>query len=155
MKYNATMLVVKDIEKSKQFYKNILGLRVKMDLGVNVTLTGGVALQTQNSWKEFINKGDDVISYGGNNFELYFEETDFDVFIIKLKNMDNLNYVHPVFEHTWGQRVVRFYDPDGHIIEVGESLKVVCKRFLETGMTPEQVAKRMDVPLKMVKAYIK
>ena len=53
-------------------------------------------------------------------------------------------------EHSWGQRVVRFYDPDKHIIEVGENMKVVCKRFLDSGMTPEQVANRMDVPMKFV-----
>lgn len=46
--------------------------------------------------------------------------------------------------------MVRFYDPDMHIIEVGENMKTVCKRFLDSGMTPEQVAKRMDVPLKFV-----
>ena len=44
----------------------------------------------------------------------------------------------------------RFYDPDKHIIEVGENMKVVCRRFLDSGMTPEQTAKRMDVPLKFV-----
>ena len=45
---------------------------------------------------------------------------------------------------------MRFYDPDKHIIEVGENMKVVCRRFLDSGMTPEQTAKRMDVPLKFV-----
>ena len=41
-----------------------------------------------------------------------------------------IEYVHPVKEHGWGQRVVRFYDPDKHIIEVGENMKVVsgCMR---------------------------
>jgi len=24
-----------------------------------------------------------------------------------------------LMEHSWGQRVVRFYDPDGNLIEVG------------------------------------
>ena len=37
-----------------------------------------------------------------------------------------------------------------HIIEVGGNMKTVCKRFLDSGMTPEQVAKRMDVPIKFV-----
>lgn len=48
--------------------------------------------------------------------------------------------------------MVRIYDSDKHIIEVGENLKMVCKRFLGTGMTPEQVAERMDVPIKFVNA---
>ena len=79
---------------------------------------------------------------------------DFDKFADKLKECD-IEYIHPIIEHSWGQRVVRFYDPDKHIIEVGENLKVVCKRFLESKMTPEQVAKRMNVPMKFVNACLR
>lgn len=147
MKFKNPMLVVSDIKRSQEFYKSLLGLRTIMDFGANVTLTGGVALQTKTSWQEFIGKDKGSISFGGNNFELYFEEDDFDAFIVKLENISNINYVHPAHEHAWRQRVVRFYDPDGHIIEVGENLRAVCKRFLDGGMTAEQVAKRMEVPL--------
>ena len=98
--------------------------------------------------------GTTEISFGGNNFELYFEEDDFDKFADKLKECD-VEYVHPVTEHPWGQRVVRFYDPDRHIIEVGENLKAVCRRFLDSGMTPEQTAERMDVPMKFVNACMR
>ena len=38
----------------------------------------------------------------------------------------------------------RFYDPDGHLIEVGESMKMVIKRFLDRGMTMEEIAEKMD-----------
>ena len=58
-------------------------------------------------------------------------------------------------EYSWGQRVVRFYDPDKHIIEFGENMKVVCRRFLDSGMTPEQVAERMGVPVKLVNSCIR
>ena len=66
----------------------------------------------------------------------------------------NIEYVHPVKEHRWGQRAVRFYDPDGHIIEVGETLEAVIRRFLASGMSAQQVAERMDVPLKLIKKYV-
>ena len=95
----------------------------------------------------------DVV-FGGNSSELYFEEDNFDIFTDKLKKCA-VEYVHPVKEHSWGQRVVRFYDPDKHIIEVGENIKTVCKRFLDNGMTPEQVAERMDVPMKFVNACMR
>ncbi len=42
-----------------------------------------------------------------------------------------------------------------HIIEVRENMKVVCRRFLDSGMTPEQVAKRMDVSMKFVNACMR
>lgn len=152
MKFKNPMLVVADIEKSVEFYEKVLGLHVIMDFGANKTLTGGLALQTAETYRDFVREKD--ISFGGNDFEIYFEEDDFDVFADKLKQWD-LEYVHPVIEHSWGQRVVRFYDPDKHIIEVGENIKVVCKRFLNRGMTPEQVAERMDVPMKFVKACMR
>ena len=34
-------------------------------------------------------------------------------------------------------------------------MKIVCKRFLNSGMTPEQVAERMDVPTKFVNACVR
>ena len=109
-------------------------------------------MQTADSWKKFI--GTDDVSFGSNSFEIYFEEDNFDAFAEKLRGC-NVEYVHPVREHSWGQRVVRIYDPDKHIIEIGENIKAVCKRFLDSGMTPEQAAERMDVPVKFIKACMR
>ena len=152
MKFKNPLLVVSDMEKAKKFYKDVLNLRVIMDFGANVTLAGGLCLQTKETWMGFIDAKEEDIIFGGNNAEIYFEEDDFDAFAEKLKGIDDIDYVHPVIEPRWGQRVVRFYDPDRHIIEVGENLKFVCRRFLDSGMTEEEVAVRMDVPLKFVQA---
>ena len=152
MKIKNPMLVVTDIDKSVDFYKKVLGLHVITDFGANKTLTGGLSLQTLESWQEFIGTGD--VLFGSNSSEVYFEEDNFDKFADKLKKCE-VEYVHPIKEHSWGQRGVRIYDPDKHIIEVGENIKVVCKRFLESGMTPEQVAERMDVPIKFVNACMR
>lgn len=151
MELKNPMLVVTDMDKTIAFYKNVLGLQVAMDFGANKVLTGGLALQTLDTYREFI--GTDDISFGGNHFEIYFEEDEFDKFADNLRNC-NVQYVHPVKEHAWGQRVVRFYDPDRHIIEVGENMKTVCKRFIDSGMTPEQTAERMNVPIEYVHACI-
>lgn len=147
MEFKNPLIAVADIDKSVEFYKKVLGLRIVVDFGANKTLSGGLCLQTLETWKEFIDEKE--ICFGGNNTEIYFEEDKFDEFIDKLKECD-IEYVHPIKEHSWGQRVVRFYDPDKHIIEVGENIKAVCKRFLDSGMTVEQVAERMDVPIDFV-----
>lgn len=154
MKFKSTLLAVSDIEKSVKFYKTVLGLHVTADFGANVTLTGGLCLQTKDSWAEFINRDAGEIYCKNNACEVYFEEDDFDSFAQRIKELD-LNCVHPVKEHSWGQRVVRFYDPDGHIIEVGENIETVCRRFLGSGMTVEETAKRMDVPEKFVRDCMK
>ncbi|MDO4481908.1 MAG: VOC family protein [Bacillota bacterium] len=153
-KFKNTLLAVTDMEKSVEFYKKVLGLRITADFGANVTLTGGLSLQTYETWAEFLDRSPEELGWAGKVGEIYFEEEDFDAFAEKLKDFD-IVYVHPVKEHRWGQRAVRFYDPDSHIIEVAESLKAVVFRFLDSGMTPEQVAERMDVELKFVNACIR
>lgn len=155
MKFKNSLLVVTDIEKSKAFYEDVLGLRVTADFGANVTLTGGVCLQTLDTWCEFINQQEKDIAFGAKASEIYFEEDDFDGFIKHLNLIREIKYVHPVFEHRWGQRVVRFYDPDMHIIEVGENLNAVCRRFADDGMTAEEISVRMDMPLKLVNNALK
>ena len=46
------------------------------------------------------------------------------------------------------------YDPDRHIVEVGETMNSVCRRFMNGGMTVEETARRMDVPLEYVQACL-
>ncbi len=62
----------------------------------------------------------------------------------KLKKHPDIEYLGDVIEHSWGQRVIRFYDLDGHIIEVGEDMQMVIKRFLASGMTIEDASVKMD-----------
>lgn len=155
MKFKNPLLVVTDINNSIMFYTKVLGLHVTMDFGTNVTLTGGVCLQTQESWLDFTQLTANDLSFNHHSCEIYFEEDNFDQFIAKLEKIPGISYIHPVVEHTWGQRAVRFYDPDKHIIEVGENIKTVCKRFINSGMTVEEVAQRMDVPLKFVNSCIR
>ena len=151
LKYTNTLIAVADMEKSKRFYHDVLGLEIVADFGDNVILEGGIALQTMNTWKTFIRTDNVVLP--NNAGELYFEEEDMDTFCDHLKKFD-ICYVHPLFEHRWGQRVVRFYDPDKHIIEVGEKLDAVILRFMEDGLSAEETAARMDIPVDFVRACL-
>ena len=151
-KYTSTLIAVSDIEKSKQFYHDVLGMKVVADFGANVTLDGGIVLQTLDTWTSFIRT--DKVVLPNNAGELYFEEEDMDAFCKHLQSFD-ICYVHPLFEHRWGQRVVRFYDPDTHIIEVGEKLDAVILRFMEQGLSAEETAARMDIPVEFVTACLK
>lgn len=148
MELKNPLLAVADMERSLAFYETVLGLRVILDFGANKTLTGGLCLQTLETWRDFL--GTDRVAFGGNDAEVYFEEDPFDAFAERLNTL-NVQYVHPVKEHPWGQRVVRFYDPDRHIIEVGEDMAAVCRRFRDAGLTVEQTAERMDVPADYVR----
>jgi len=151
MKYTGTLIAVKDMGISKRFYHDVLGLDVAADFGANVMLEGGIFLQTLDTWEQFT-RTDNVILQN-NAGELYFEEEDIDAFSEHLRSFE-ISYVHELLEHPWGQRAVRFYDPDGHIIEVGEMMDAVTERFLRSGMTVEEVAERMDVPAEYVRSVL-
>lgn len=73
-------------------------------------------------------------------------------FLQHLQSYEEIEYIHKVREYPWGQNVVRFYDPDKHIIEVGESMITVIKRFLASGMTVEETAQRTQHPIEFVKS---
>ena len=117
MKLRNFLIVVKDIEKSKKFYLELFGLFVVADFDGNVVLTQGLVLQDKKIWKNFIGK--DVISES-NSCELYFEEKNIEEFDHKLKELyPQIQYVNQLMIHSWGQKVIRFYDLDGNLIEVG------------------------------------
>ena len=80
---------------------------------------------------------------------------EFDAFLTILKHHPEADLVRPPVEHRWGQRAVRLYDPDGHIIEVGESLSKVAKRFRDSGLHEEGVARRMDISLEYARELLK
>ena len=154
MKFSGPLIVVSNMEKAKEFYYEVLGLEVIIDFGANVTLKGGFSLQTKDTWSTFIHKQESEIVFGGNSGELYFEEDDYDGFLQKIKDIAQVNYVHPMVEHSWGQRVIRFYDTDKHIIEVGENMIIVVKRFLNSGLSIEETAIRMGIPADYVKSCL-
>ena len=117
MKLKNVLIVVNDMEKSIAFYKNLFGLEVILDNDGNVIMTEGLVLQDAKIWKTFLNK--DIIPQN-NACELYFEESDIEGFADKLKKYgEPIEYVNKLMTHSWGQKVIRFYDPDGNLIEVG------------------------------------
>lgn len=154
MRYNSVLLAVTDLKRSLDFYREVLGLSVEADFGTNLVLTGGISLQTLESWAGFIRRPAGDVRFGHLAGELYFEEDDLDGFLQRLSGMPEVRLVHPVMEHRWGQRTVRFYDPDGHIVEVGENMGAVVRRFIASGLSPEQTALRMDVPISYVEERI-
>lgn len=145
MKYICTVISVTDIGAARKFYEDLFGLEVYQDYGKNIAFTCGLALQQDFDWLVSIPK--EKVLKKSNNAEVVFEEQNFDCFLNKLKEYPEIEYLGEVVEHSWGQRVIRFYDLDGHLIEVGEDMKMVVKRFLSAGMSIVEVSARMDVSI--------
>lgn len=117
MRLRNVLIVVNDIEKSRQYYHDLFGLEMLLDNDGNMILSEGLVLQETKYWKRFLNK--DLLPKN-NHSELYFEEKDIDAFVEKLERLyPDTEYVNKLMTHSWGQQVVRFYDLDGNLIEVG------------------------------------
>lgn len=145
MRYTAALLSVADVHVSRRFYEELFGLELDHDYGINVSFTCGLALQQNFAWLTGVSA--DSVLRRSHNLELCFETEDLDGFLRKLDRRPDIRRLGDVVEHGWGQRVVRLYDPDGHLIEVGEDMGMVVRRFLASGLTPEEVSARMDVSL--------
>lgn len=91
MQYKGTLIAVSDMEKSKKFYQDLLGMHVVGDFGANVQLENGLFLQTKDTWASFIPNKEIIVEH--NAGELYFETQDMDAFIKSLK-MYQVEYVH-------------------------------------------------------------
>lgn len=152
MKFQLPLLAVQDIEVSKKFYKQLFEQEVVLDLGKNVTFSGGFAIQEDFAWLTEIDPNSVVRN--SHNMELYFEVDDFDAFLGLLEKHREVKLVHPPKKHEWQQRVVRIYDPDFHMIEIGESMEVIAKRYLSQGLSVEEVSGIIQHPVEFVRQCI-
>lgn len=114
-------------------------------MGSTYPLPAGSPSQQEFDWLVGLQK--ERIGKKSNNMELCFETEDLDHFLEQLRRYPGAERLGDVVEHGWGQRVVRFYDLDGHLVEVGEDMGMVVRRFLRSGMTMEEVSNRMDVSM--------
>ena len=122
MRLRNVLIVVNDMERAIKFYREIFGLQVLLNQEGNVILSEGLVLQDAKIWKNFLQK--DLVAKN-HMTELYFEEEDIEGFVKRLEESGfEIEYVNQLMKHSWGQKVVRFYDPDGNLIEVGTPMTV-------------------------------
>ncbi|MDO8870023.1 MAG: VOC family protein [Methanobacteriaceae archaeon] len=153
VKYICSLLTVMDIQKSKEFYLDILNQEVDLDHGENISFNGGFAIHDRKHFQQLISEENKILG-PKNCVELYFESDDLDNIQNKLENM-NATFLHKIHQQPWGQRVMRFYDPDDYIIEVGEPMDVVIIRYFKKGMNSEEISKRTSMPQEIVEIVLK
>ena len=154
MKFCCLLIDVKDTQKTRNFYENVMRLKVSLDLAPNVAFGNGTtAFAIQEKFSELVNADDFNTTCKGNDHELVFEEDNYDEFEEHIKQFEDIIFVHKTKEYPWGQRVMRFYDPDFHVIEVGESMESIFKKFFKQGMSIDEVAERTGHPVDFVSKY--
>ena len=110
------LIVVDDIEKSIEFYRDLFGLQVILKNEGNVILSEGLVLQDADIWGKTLNETSTPFN---NMMELYFEDNDIEGVVKKLESgRYEVRYATALTELDGGQKLVRFYDPSGNLIEV-------------------------------------
>ncbi len=153
LKFHSTVLFVKDIEVSKNFYCNILMQVIDADFGNVITLKNGLSLW-QISKKHRLEKDFHPKNNSNRSMEICFEIEHIDQ-IIELIQLNKIPLHHDLTEESWGQRTIRFYDPDQNLVEVGETLEVFIHRLKNQGLTVHEINKKTGVPVEQIKNLLK
>lgn len=120
------IVFVKNINKSKEFYSNILGMKILEDCGTIVFFENHLVLHVADSIKKTIFKKNYIsskLNQGKKNILIYFETNSLEECFLKISKK-NVKIIHGIEKQAWGQKVFRFYDPDNHMIEFGEPFRV-------------------------------
>lgn len=153
--FSMPVIFVEDIKVSREFYQNIFSLEVEADFGENVVFKKAFSIWQKKRANTIIfeNKIISERKEVNNNIELYFETIDIESIWEKISS-SKVEIIHPVKEEPWGQRVLRFYDPDKFIIEVAEPMSEVIQRLHKLGMSKKDISIKTQMPLKAVKEII-
>ena len=150
--FNSSVIFVRDINEARKFYEDLLEQKVEFDHGECISFCGGFSIwEINHAHKTVFGNAFKEDSLGNRNHsvELYFETDDLDSILNKMLK-SGIEFVHPLVEQPWGQRVFRVYDNNKYIVELGEPMSVVIKRYIANGMTVEEVSKRTSMPLEVV-----
>ena len=151
MKFICSLITVEDINRSRFFYEEVLGQKVLFDYGENVSFEGGFSIHQRNHFKQLIDNKEIIAK--ANNFELYFEYDD----VREIENRmieHDIEFVHKSREQPWRQKVLRFYDPDGNIIEIGESLDYLSYRLYKEGLSSTKISEIITMPINFIETAI-
>jgi catechol 2,3-dioxygenase-like lactoylglutathione lyase family enzyme len=121
--YN-TIVFVSDIQKSRYFYEKIMSLKIEVDYSVFVIYENRLAIHEGNKLQETIfGKVQKRIlkRFGRKNIDIYFETNELGK-MEKILTNEHVKFIHKIKQQDWGQKVLRCYDPDMHIVEIGEPL---------------------------------
>jgi uncharacterized glyoxalase superfamily protein PhnB len=93
---------------------------MQQDFGTCVLLEGNLALHRADVFYEYLKKPYHGEHMGRDNIDLYFTTAGLHETQEKLKEA-GVVFIHEIQKCPWGENVLRIYDPDGHIVEIGDA----------------------------------
>lgn len=148
------LLAVESIERARHFYEQVLGMKVQYDFGVNVSFEGNLAIHLKGHFQDLLGGAEHFpVVFGANDGELVFESDDMEAVQERLKH-NGVSFIHEMVEQPWGQRVMRFYDPDRHVIEIGERMDRVVRWMQAQGMSLQEIQAKTGMPMEFVEGAV-
>jgi catechol 2,3-dioxygenase-like lactoylglutathione lyase family enzyme len=148
--FHSSVIFCNNLQKQREFYEKFLGQSVKQDLGGCVVFQHGFTLwQLDEKYPISRELGYTYEAIGNRNLELCFETASIEDAVEKVL-LSDLRILHNLEEEEWGQYTIRFYDPEGNLLEIGESMHAMVKRMLQTGMNTEAIAQKTGMGKNMV-----
>ena len=139
---------------SRSFYKELFDLEIELEIEGLTTFKDGISLWNRSIASAIMYKGAELSKPEEKpGVEIYFETDDIDSFFDRLHSR-GVRLLHEIETAPWQQRTVRFFDPDDHLIEVGESMDEVIRRVAREGHTPEEVSTLTSMPVEIIRAIL-
>ena len=152
--FHSTVLITARFEEMKRFYTGLLGQAVRLDFGNCITLACALTLwELREGYALSEALGSQGVRAGNGSLEICFETENFEAEVARVK-AEGVSLVHDVAEETWGQRTLRFYDPDDNIVELGESIPCFCRRLHAEGLSAAAIARKTGVSSEAVELYL-
>lgn len=121
IKFRNPIALVKDTQISKAFYRDVIGLNIAQDFGSFVLFEGNFSIHDAAIFYGYIGKSYEGETLGRDNLNFYFTTDDLNAMQDKLEQA-GVKFIHKIQHCEWGENVLRIFDPDGHIIEIGDAM---------------------------------
>ncbi len=161
VQFKNVVILVDNVNRSKSFYTNLLDQKIENDFGRNVSFKGGLSIWKKDYALEHINSSitDRKLKMCSSTQkthaqELYFEAKNIDEFQEKIIR-SGTKMAHEIITQPWQQKAFRFFDPDGFIIEVAESMESVVKRLAKRGLSVDEINEKCMMPNKAIKRILR
>lgn len=151
--FHSVVVFVKDIEKSKKFYSDIMDQNIEFDFGKNIIFKNGLSVWEISSDHVITRSGKHHDTETTKAYELYFESDDLGKIQEKIAHQ-NIDFLHDLMEEPWGQRTLRFYDPDNNLVEIGETMECFVTRMASEGMNTQEIAEKTTIPVEIIKKIL-
>ncbi|MBN1609356.1 MAG: VOC family protein [Polyangiaceae bacterium] len=154
MRLHSSVLVTRHLDRLRRFYTATFGFRVVEDFGACVVLDCGLSLwqPAADHPVQPVHMTSAATRPDGYPFELCFETDTAEEFEVVAQSLERLGLrlLHGVRTESWGQRTLRVEDPDGNLIEWGESVPCFVRRLYTAAGNASEVAAATGIALDRV-----